>query len=80
MYDDNTFPKNRKKFALRRKYLIKLRSTILLIVNRQRYMRVCTQILSLILRKQLKTEQMFKVGCFFFLSDSAGAGKEGRGG
>ncbi|XP_015244993.1 PREDICTED: unconventional myosin-XV-like [Cyprinodon variegatus] len=29
----------RKKFALRRKYLIKLRSTILLIVNRQRYMR-----------------------------------------
>ncbi|XP_029285862.1 unconventional myosin-XV [Cottoperca gobio] len=29
----------RKKFALRRKYLIRLRSVVLLIVNRQRYMR-----------------------------------------
>ncbi|XP_068177193.1 unconventional myosin-XV [Antennarius striatus] len=29
----------RKKFTLRRKYLIKFRSTVLLVVNRQRYMR-----------------------------------------
>ncbi|XP_022593788.1 unconventional myosin-XV-like [Seriola dumerili] len=32
----------RKKFALRRKYLIRFRSAVLLILNRQRYMRVCT--------------------------------------
>lgn len=34
---------NRKKFALRRKYLIRFRSAVLLIVNRRRYMRVCAQ-------------------------------------
>uniref|UniRef100_A0A1A8A0H6 Myosin XVAb n=1 Tax=Nothobranchius furzeri TaxID=105023 RepID=A0A1A8A0H6_NOTFU len=33
----------RKKFALRRKYLIKLRSAVLLIVNRQRYMRTVVE-------------------------------------
>ncbi|XP_040893261.1 unconventional myosin-XV [Toxotes jaculatrix] len=33
----------RKKFALRRKYLIRFRSAVLLIVNRQRYMRVCAK-------------------------------------
>lgn len=38
---------NRKKFALRRKYLIRFRSAVLLIVNRQRYVRVCTPCLCL---------------------------------
>ncbi|XP_028303243.1 unconventional myosin-XV isoform X2 [Gouania willdenowi] len=33
----------RKKFALRRKYLIKFRSTVQLIVNRQRYMRTVVE-------------------------------------
>ncbi|XP_027873817.1 unconventional myosin-XV [Xiphophorus couchianus] len=33
----------RKKFALRRKYLIRLRSAVLLIVNRQRYMRTVVE-------------------------------------
>ncbi|XP_075948058.1 unconventional myosin-XV [Anarhichas minor] len=33
----------RKKFALRRKYLIRLRSVVLLIVNRQRYMRTVVE-------------------------------------
>ncbi|XP_076004168.1 unconventional myosin-XV [Genypterus blacodes] len=33
----------RKKFALRRKYLIRFRSTVLLIVNRQRYMRTVVE-------------------------------------
>ncbi|KAM8771614.1 unconventional myosin-XV [Acanthopagrus schlegelii] len=33
----------RKKFVLRRKYLIRFRSTVLLIVNRQRYMRTVVE-------------------------------------
>ncbi|TDH15756.1 hypothetical protein EPR50_G00013070 [Perca flavescens] len=33
----------RKRFALRRKYLIRLRSAVLLIVNRQRYMRTVVE-------------------------------------
>ncbi|KAM9857023.1 unconventional myosin-XV [Aulostomus maculatus] len=33
----------RKKFSLKRKYLIKFRSTVLLIVNRQRYMRTVVE-------------------------------------
>lgn len=40
---------NRKKFALRRKHLIRFRSAVLLILNRQRYMRVCAQRLHLCL-------------------------------
>lgn len=34
---------DRKKLALRRKVLIRFRSAVLLIVNRQRHMRVCLQ-------------------------------------
>ncbi|KAM7010125.1 LOW QUALITY PROTEIN: unconventional myosin-XV [Tautogolabrus adspersus] len=33
----------RKRFALRRKYLIRFRSTVLLIINRQRYMRTVVE-------------------------------------
>ncbi|XP_074485793.1 unconventional myosin-XV [Sebastes fasciatus] len=33
----------RKKFALRRKYLIRIRSVVLLIINRQRYMRTVVE-------------------------------------
>lgn len=35
------FPSNRKKFALRRKCLIRFRSQVLLITVVQRYVRVC---------------------------------------
>ncbi|KAF3687897.1 Unconventional myosin-XV Unconventional myosin-15 [Channa argus] len=57
----------RKKFASRRRNLIKLRSTVLLVVNRQRYMRC-------------KMNKCVKRDTVVFLSDSGGACKEGRGG
>lgn len=74
------FTLNRRKFALRRKCLIRFRSPVLLITVLQRYMRVWCKTYFL---WQLYLEgRNAKIKCVavVFLSDSGGAAKKSRGG